>query len=68
MCHFLFLLNLSDYFFNFNFCELCAMTVLLTVILSALHLEDDDLVTLYERADNLTDNFCAFYGGCAYLY
>ena len=67
-CHYLFLLNLSDYFFNFYFRELSTMTVLFTVIFSALHLENNNLVTLYQRIDNFTDYFGTFYGRCAHLY
>ncbi len=34
--------------FNFNLSELCTMAILLAGILATLHLENDDLVTLYE--------------------
>ncbi len=44
------------------------MTVLLAIVLSALHLEDNDLVAFYERIDNLAYYFGTFYGRCTYLY
>ena len=44
------------------------MTVLLTVIFSALHLENNYFVTLYEGVDNFTDYFCTFYGRCTDLH
>lgn len=44
------------------------MTVLLAKILAALHLEDDDLVTLYERLDDLCHYLCTLYGRCTYLH
>ena len=54
--------------FDFNLCELCALTVLLAIVLSALHLEDDDLVTLYKRLNHFTYYLCTAHGGCTYLY
>ena len=44
------------------------MTVAFTLILSALHLEDDDLVTLYEWVNNFAYYLCALYCRSAYLY
>ena len=44
------------------------MTGLLAKILAALHLEDDDLVTLYERLDDLCHYLCTLYGRCTYLH
>ena len=35
---------------------------------ATLHLEYDDLVTLYKRIYNFTYNFSTFYGRCTYLY
>ena len=54
--------------FNFNLCELSAMTILLAIVLATLHLENDDLVTLYKWVHNLTYYFSAIYGRCANLY
>ena len=48
MCHNLFLLELSDYLFNFNFRVLLTVTVLHAIALAALLLEDDNLLTLDE--------------------
>ena len=53
--------------FNFNLCELGAMTILLTIVLATLHLENDDLVTLYKWVHNLTYYFCTIYGRCTNL-
>ena len=47
---------------------MAAMTILFAIVLATLHLEDDNLIALYKRLDNLTHNFCAFYGGRTYLY
>ena len=44
------------------------MSVLLTVIFSALHLENDDFVTFYKRIYNFTYYLCTVYGWCTYLY
>ena len=40
------------------------MTILLAIVLTTLHLEDDDLVTLYEWVHNFYYYFCTFYSGC----
>ncbi len=66
MCHSEFLLFLSDYLFNFYLCELSAMTILLTIVLATLHLENDDLVTLYKRVHNLYYYLGTFYSWCAH--
>ena len=44
------------------------MTVALTRVLAALHLEDDDFVTLHQRFNNFTYYFCTLYGWCAYRH
>ncbi len=44
------------------------MTILLAIVLSALHLENDDLVTLYKRIHHFTYYFGTIYGRCAHLY
>ena len=44
------------------------MTVTLTRVLAALHLEDDDLVTLHQRFNYLTHYFCSLYGRSTYLH
>ena len=44
------------------------MTVALTRVLAALHLEHDDLVTFYQWIHYLTHYFCPFYGGSTNLY
>ncbi len=44
------------------------MTILLATVLTALHLEDDNLVTLYERLNNLYHYLCALYHGSANAY
>ena len=44
------------------------MTVALTRVLAALHLEDDDLVTLHQRVHYFTYYFCSLYGRSTYLY
>ena len=48
--------------FYLNLCEVGAMTLLLAVVLATLHLEDDDLVALYQGVDNLYYYFGALYG------
>jgi hypothetical protein len=50
--------------FNFYLCELSAVTVLLARVLAALHLENDDLVTLYKRIHYFYHYLCTFYLGC----
>ena len=52
-----------DYYFS----ELFAVSVLLAIVLAALHLEDDDLVALHEWFHYFYYNFCTLYGGCANL-
>ena len=64
----LFLLDLSDYRLDFYFSELLTMTVALTRVLATLHLENDDLVTLYEWVHYFTHYFCSIYGGSTYLH
>ena len=44
------------------------MTVALTRVLATLHLENDDLVTLYKRFNHFTHYFCSVYGGSTYLH
>ena len=44
------------------------MTVAATRILTALHLEDDDLVTLHQRVHYFTHYFCSLYGRSTYLH
>ena len=44
------------------------MAVAFTAILAALHLEDDDLVTLHQRVHYFTYYFCSLYGRSTYLY
>ena len=44
------------------------VTILLAIVLSALHLENDDLVALNERIDNFTNNFSTVYSRCSNLY
>ena len=44
------------------------MTVALARVLATLHLENDDLVTLYEWVHYFTHYFCSVYGGSAYLH
>ncbi len=44
------------------------MAILLAIVLTALHLEDDDFVTLNQRAHYLYNYFCTFYSGCADSY
>ena len=66
MCHNLFLLELSDYLFNFNFRVLLTVTVLHAIALAALLLEDDDLVALDERFHDFYYYFRTFYGWCTY--
>ena len=63
MCHSEILL-LSDYLFNFYLCELGAVTILLTIVLATLHLENDDLVTLNKRIHNLYYYFGTFNSWC----
>jgi len=58
---------LSDYLLDYYFRELFAVSVLLAIVLAALHLEDNHLVALNERVHNFYYNLCTFYGGCAYL-
>ena len=38
------------------------MTVTLTRVFAALHLENDDLVTFYQRFNYFTHYLCSFYG------
>ena len=66
MCHNLFLLELSDYLFNFNFRVLLAMAVLHAIALAALLLEYDDLVALDERFHDFYYYLRTFYGWCTY--
>ena len=66
MCHNLFLLELSDYLFNFNFRVLLAMAVLHAIALAALLLEYDDLVALDERFHDFHYYFRTFNGWCTY--
>lgn len=40
------------------------MTILLAIVLAALHLEDDHLVTLDEGVHNFYYYFCTIYCGC----
>ena len=54
-------LVLRHYLFDFYFCELAAVSVLLTIVLAALHLEDDYLVTLYQRVHNFNYYLCSTY-------
>ena len=42
------------------------MTVLLARVLTTLHLEDDDLLTLNERLYNFTYYLCSFYSWSTY--
>ena len=42
------------------------MTVLLAIVLTTLHLEDDNLVALYERVHYFYYNFCTINSRCAY--
>ena len=65
MCHTV--SSLSDYLFNFYLSELLTMTVLLARVLTTLHLEDDDLVALYQGVHYFYYYLCTFYGGCANL-
>ena len=58
---------LSDYRLDYYFCELLTMTVANAIVLTTLHLENDDLVTLYEWVHYFTHYFCSVYGGSAYL-
>ena len=44
------------------------MTVALTRVLAALHLEHDDLVTFYQRVHYLTHYFCSLYGRSTNLH
>ena len=44
------------------------MTVALTRVLAALHLEDDDLVTLHQRVHYFTYYLCSLYGRSTYLH
>ena len=44
------------------------MTVTLARVLTALHLENNHLVTLNQRSDNLTYYFCSVYGGSTDRY
>ena len=44
------------------------MAVAFTAILAALHLEDDDLLALYQRVHYLTHYFCSLYGRSTYLH
>ena len=44
------------------------MTVALTRVLAALHLENNHLVALHERVDYLTHYFCSLYGRSTYLH
>ena len=44
------------------------MTVLLARVLAALHLEDDDLVTLHKWCVNFYNYFCSLYDRCANFY
>ena len=64
----LFLPDLSDYRLDFYFSELLTMTVAATRILTALHLEDDDLVTLHQRVHYFTYYLCSLYGRSTYLH
>ena len=41
------------------------MTVLLAIVLAALHLEDNHLVALHERVHNFYYYFCTLNGRCA---
>ena len=59
VCHFPKSLKLSDYVFNFQLSELLTVTVQLTVTFSSLLVEDQNLVTLNERRNNLSDNLSA---------
>jgi len=44
------------------------MTVALTRVLAALHLEDDNLIALHQRFYYLTHYFCSLYGWSTYLH
>ena len=44
------------------------MTIALTGVLAALHLEYNHLFTLYEWIDHLANYLGTAYGGCTYLY
>lgn len=52
--------------FYFDFCELLTVTVLLLIVLTALLVEYDYLVALYERCLYFGNYLGAFHGGGAY--
>ncbi len=47
---------------------MCTVTVTLALVFSALHLENDNLLTLYEWVYYFTNYFCTLYCWCAYRY
>ena len=64
MCHDLFLLELSDYLFNFYLRVLLAVTILHAIALAALLLEDDNLLTLDECVHDFYYYLGTIYSRC----
>jgi len=66
VCHNDSFLLLSDYLFNFNLGVLLTVTILLPVVLTALHFEDDDLLTLHKWINHFYYYLGTFYGWCTH--